>query len=101
MAQAVSRRSLTAEARVRSRVALCGICGGQCGTWTGFSPSTSVFLCPYHSTGAPLHRKVKKLIIFPIIIIIIGLHNKPQGYGASVASAAGPSPQKEERKKFE
>jgi hypothetical protein len=27
----------------------------------------------------------KKLIIF-----IIGLHNKPQGCGASVASAAGP-----------
>jgi hypothetical protein len=29
-------------------------------------------------------RKNKKLIIF-----IIGLHNKPQGCGASVASAAG------------
>jgi hypothetical protein len=30
-------------------------------------------------------RKTKKLIIF-----ITGLHNKPQGCGASVASAAGP-----------
>jgi hypothetical protein len=38
MAQAVSRRSLTAEARVRSRVSQFGICGGQSGTGTGFSP---------------------------------------------------------------
>jgi hypothetical protein len=28
MSQAVSRRPLTAEARVRSRVSPCGICGG-------------------------------------------------------------------------
>jgi hypothetical protein len=27
-----------------------------------------------------------------LIIFITGLHNKPQGSGASVASAAGPSP---------
>ena len=34
---------------------------------TGFSPSTSVFPCQFHSTGAPLHVKNKnkiKLIIF-------------------------------------
>jgi hypothetical protein len=42
MAQAVSRRPLIAEARVRSRVGLCGICGGQSGIGTVFSPSTSV-----------------------------------------------------------
>jgi hypothetical protein len=48
MAQAVSRRLLTAEARVRSRVSPCGICGGQSGTGTGFS------------TDAPLHGKTKK-----------------------------------------
>jgi hypothetical protein len=36
MIQTVSRRPLTAEARVRSRVSPCGICGGQSGTGTGF-----------------------------------------------------------------
>jgi hypothetical protein len=85
MAQAVSCRPLTAEARVRSRVSPCGIYGRQSGTGKGFSPSTSVFPSQFHSTGAPLHGKTKKLIIF-----ILGLHNKPLGCGASVASAAGP-----------
>jgi hypothetical protein len=81
MAQAVSRRPLTAEARVRSLVSPCGICGGHSGTGTGFFPST-VFLCQFHSTGAPLLGKR--------IVFITRLHNKPQGCGASVASAAGP-----------
>jgi hypothetical protein len=52
MAQVVSRRPLTAEARVRARVNPCGICGGQSGTRAGFSPSSSVFSCQYHSTVA-------------------------------------------------
>jgi hypothetical protein len=34
-------------------------------------------------------KNLKKLIIF-LFIFITGLHNKPQGCGASVASAAGP-----------
>jgi hypothetical protein len=36
MAQAVSRRPLTTEARVRAQVNPCGICDGQSGTGTGF-----------------------------------------------------------------
>jgi hypothetical protein len=36
MAQAVSRRLLTAEARVRARVGPSGICGGLTGTGTVF-----------------------------------------------------------------
>jgi hypothetical protein len=47
MAQVVSRRPLTAEARVRARVNPCGIRGGQSGTGTGFSPSSSAFPCQY------------------------------------------------------
>jgi hypothetical protein len=71
MAQAVSRRPLTAEARVRSRFGPCGICG-RSGSRTGFSPSTSVFPCQFHFTGAPLKWKSIKNLIF-----IIRLHNKP------------------------
>jgi hypothetical protein len=78
VAQAVSRRPLTAEARVRSRVVPCGICGGRSVTGTGFSPS---------STGPPLKWKSRKILI--IIIFFTGLHNKPEGCGASVASAVG------------
>jgi hypothetical protein len=52
MAQAVSCRPLTAEVRLRARVNPCVICGGQSGTGTGFSPSSSVFPCQYHSAVA-------------------------------------------------
>jgi hypothetical protein len=85
MAQAVSRRPLTAEARVRSRISPCGNCGEQSGTGTGFSPRVLRF-SPVNFIPPVLHytEKRKKLTIF-----ITGLHNKPQGCGASVASAAG------------
>jgi hypothetical protein len=91
MAQAVSRRPLTAEAQVRFQVSPRGICGGQSGTGTGFSPITLVFPCQLHSTSAPLHGETgkKKLIIF-----FSGLQNKPQGCGVSVAPAAGPFSEK-------
>jgi hypothetical protein len=49
MAQAVSRRPLTAEARVSRG----GICGGQSDTGTG----SSTFPCRYHST-VPLHTHI-------------------------------------------
>jgi hypothetical protein len=42
MAQVVSRRPLTAEARVRAQVNPCGIRGGRSDNGTGFSPSCSV-----------------------------------------------------------
>jgi hypothetical protein len=44
--------SLSAEARVRARVGPYGICGGQSGTWAGFSPTSSVLPCQCHSTMA-------------------------------------------------
>jgi hypothetical protein len=53
MTQAVSRCPHTAEARVRAPVDPCEICGGQSGTRAGFSPSSTVFPCQYHSTISP------------------------------------------------
>jgi hypothetical protein len=44
MAQAGSRRRLTAEAGVCARLTPYGTCVGQSGTGTGFSQSSSVFL---------------------------------------------------------
>jgi hypothetical protein len=85
MAQAVSRLPVTAEARIRSRVSPCGICGGHSGTGTGFFPSA--WFSPVNCIAPVLHykKKTKKLIIF-----IAGLHNKPQGCGASIALLRGP-----------
>jgi hypothetical protein len=60
MAQTVSRRPPTAEARVRSRVSPYRIYGGQSGTGTGSSPSSSVFTCQFHSTASPLLGKGQK-----------------------------------------
>jgi hypothetical protein len=54
-----------------------------------------VLPCKFHSTGTPLFGKMEKLIIF-LFIFITGLHNKPQGCGASVASASGPFTTKKE-----
>jgi hypothetical protein len=61
MAQAVSRRPLTAKARVRSRVSPCGIYGGRSGTGTGFFPRVLRF-SPVSFIPPVLHymEKLKK-----------------------------------------
>jgi hypothetical protein len=73
MAQAVRRQPPTAEARVRSRGHFTWDLWWTKWHWDRFFPSTYVFPCQFHSTGAPLLVKLKnKLIIF-----IKGLHKKP------------------------
>jgi hypothetical protein len=92
MAQAVSRRSLTAETRVRSRFNLCGICGGQNGTGTGFFPEYFGFPLSISFHRCSITWKNEKILIIFLFIFITGLRNKAQGCGAYVASAAGPLP---------
>jgi hypothetical protein len=60
MAQAVSRRPLTAEARVRSWVSPCGISGGQSGTGTGFSPEYFSFPLSISFHRCSITRKNEK-----------------------------------------
>jgi len=49
MSEAVTPRSLNVQARVRTRNNPCGICGGQSGFGTDFSPSTWILLRHCHS----------------------------------------------------
>jgi hypothetical protein len=85
VAKAVSRWPLTADARVRSRVSPYDFVVDKVALTEvllralRFSPVSSIPLVLHYT------EKRKKLIFF-----ITGLHNKPQGCGASVASAAGP-----------
>jgi hypothetical protein len=63
--------------------------------WDRFPPPPRVFRFSPVSFVLPVHHyleKWKKLLIIFISIPITGLHNKPQGCGASVASAAGSLP---------
>jgi hypothetical protein len=69
MAQAVSRRLLTAEARVSSQGSPFWICVGQSGTGTGFSPSASVYPRQYpivspHRTNKTRASRLHKLARF-------------------------------------
>jgi hypothetical protein len=82
MAQAVSRRPLTAEGFVVDKVAL----GQLFPRVLRFSPVSFI---------PPVLHYTEKLIIF-----ITALHNKPRGCGASVASAAGPFTTKKIRTKI-
>jgi hypothetical protein len=52
--------------------------------WDRFFLEYSGFPGLFHSTGTQLLGKVKKILI----IFIAGLHNKPQGCGACLVSAA-------------
>jgi hypothetical protein len=52
MAQVVTRRPLTEEARVRARINPYGICGGRSGTGTGISLSFRFSPVNIHSTVA-------------------------------------------------
>jgi hypothetical protein len=91
MAQAISRRLLTAEAWVRSWVSACGIGGGKNGTGTGFTPSTSVF------PSVSFHRcsiTRKKVVIF---IFITGLHNKPLKAAVHPLHLLFPPPQQKKK----
>jgi hypothetical protein len=57
MAHTVICRPVTAESWLRAHASQCEICGGQSGTGAGFSTSSSVFPCQYHSANA-LHTHV-------------------------------------------
>lgn len=59
VAQGVSLRRLTMEARVHSQVTLYEICSGQGGIGTGFSPNTSGF--PVSTIPPMLHIRLRLL----------------------------------------
>jgi hypothetical protein len=67
MAQAVSRRPLTTEARVRSQFKSMWDLWWTKWQWNRFFSELSVFPCRFHSTGAPLLVKLGKKTAHPHI----------------------------------
>jgi hypothetical protein len=66
-AHVVSHQPLTMEAKVFTWVSPCWICGGQSGTETGFSLSSSVFPSVSFCRGPP------------ILIYHLGMNNRSVG----------------------
>jgi hypothetical protein len=71
MVEMVTHRPLIPEARVQAEVNPCGICGGQCGTGTGYSQSSLVFPCRYHCSVA-LNTRIssKGWKISPLVVAV-------------------------------
>ena len=53
MVHVVGHQPVTLKSDVPFHAITCWIYGGQGGTWVGFSLSTSISICHYHSTSAP------------------------------------------------
>jgi hypothetical protein len=73
MAQAVSRRPLTTEARVRTQVKSMRDLWWTKWHWDRFFSELSVFPCQFHSSGAPLLVKIGKKLLILIFIFITGV----------------------------
>ena len=58
--------------------------------WDRFFPEYFGFPLSISFHRYSITRKIEKTLIIFLFIFIAGLHNKPQGCGASVACAAGP-----------
>jgi hypothetical protein len=70
--------AITAETQVHARVSPRGTSGGQNGTGTGLSLSSSVLPCQYHSIVA-LHTHVPsgRLTIDPLVVTVQRHHLAP------------------------
>jgi hypothetical protein len=73
MAQVVRDWPLTTKAQVHAWLSPRGICGGQSGTRTGFSLSSSLLPCQYHSTMA-LHAHISLTALFLKLLSVMGWH---------------------------